>query len=262
MKSSATQIRTSVAKSYSRAIHAAEEEKDSCCATSCCGSSEPTELNENVPSFGCGDPLLFSNVDEGATVLDLGSGAGYDLIAAASRVGPEGHVIGIDMTDDMIAAAQRNVDAAGLANVEIRKGIIEDLPVESNSVDWVISNCVINLSPEKERVFSEINRVLKPGGRFSISDICASDLPEWLLSDESAYAGCIAGAVSENAYFHGLKRAGLTDLLIDQKMKYGVGELRAMAVDADLRSDGVSDLDLEEVAGKVWTIRFTGRKPL
>ena len=261
MKASANHIRTSVSKSYSRAIHAAQEGGNSCCEPSCCEESDTSEHDAGVPSFGCGDPLLFANVDRGATVLDLGSGAGYDLIAAASRVGPEGKVIGIDMTDDMIAAARRNVAAAGLDNVEVRKGLIEDLPVESETVDWVISNCVVNLSPEKDRVFAEIARVLKPGGRFSISDICADELPEWLLSDETAYSGCIGGAVSEIAYAKGLRRAGRTDLLIDQKMNYGYEELRTIAEDAGFRSNSASDLDLESVAEKVWTVRFTGRKP-
>jgi arsenite methyltransferase len=262
MTTSANHIRTSVAKSYSKAIKAAEEEVVSCCAPSCCGGTETAEYDASVPSFGCGDPLLFANVEEGSTVLDLGSGAGYDLIAAASRVGAEGKVIGIDMTDDMIESARRNVAAAGLTNVEIRKGLIEDLPVESGSVDWVISNCVVNLSPEKDRVFAEIARVLKPGGRFSVSDICASDLPAWLLSNETAYAGCIAGAVSETSYVHGLRRAGLSELLIDQKMKYGPAELRSMVMDAELRSELVEDLDLDDLAGKIWTVRFTGRKPV
>ena len=180
MTQSADDIRRRVSNSSSRMLDSVQNSAttSTCCGPVECGTSLQTAGDAaDVPSFGCGDPLLFSNVHKGATVLDLGSGAGYDLIAAAARVGPTGRVIGVDMTDDMIEAARRNVLAAGYANVEIRKGIIENLPVESSTVDWVISNCVINLSPEKDRVFSEIARVLKPGGRFSICLLYTSPSP-------------------------------------------------------------------------------------
>src|SRR3989339_417096 len=142
-------------------------------------------------SFGCGNPLAFSGVKEGDTVLDLGSGAGFDLIPAAKKVGPNGRVIGVDMTEAMIERARENIKAEELTNVDVRYGLIENLPVESASVDWVISNCVINLSPEKERVFSEIQRVLKPGGQMLVSDIVAKNLPDWLHQNDQIYSACV-----------------------------------------------------------------------
>ena len=135
-----------------------------------------------VNSFGCGNPLAFSAVQPGEVVLDLGSGAGIDLLLAARKVGAAGRVIGVDMTEEMIARARANIAAAGIENAEVRQGIIEELPVEDSSVDWVISNCVINLSPEKPRVFAEIARVLKPGGTMLVSDIVAEDLPEEIVA--------------------------------------------------------------------------------
>ena len=247
MTKSASEIRARVSDSYARALEHVETGGDGCCGpASGCGNPGLVTTREHTPSFGCGDPLLFANVAPGSTVLDLGSGAGFDLIAAAERVGATGQVIGVDMTDEMVASARRNVALAGLTNVEVRKGIIEDLPVESESVDWVISNCVINLSPEKERVFTEIARVLKPGGRFSISDICAENLPEDILSSEAAYDGCIAGAISEPDYVRGLIDAGLRNLLAESKVEVRASDMANLPSGRD---------------AKVWSIRFTGLKP-
>ncbi|RXG65820.1 methyltransferase domain-containing protein, partial [Candidatus Atribacteria bacterium 1244-E10-H5-B2] len=198
-KIDAKKIREEVKKTYAEAI----SRKSPCCCgnfeETCCstkakdiGYSED-ELNNlladsNITTFGCGNPLAFSEVREGDIVLDLGPGAGLDLLIAARKVGPSGQVIGVDMTDEMITKAKENIKVAGVKNVEVRKGLIENLPVESSSVDWVISNCVINLSPEKEKVFSEIGRVLKPGGRMVVSDMVGENIPEWLRENKNLYS--------------------------------------------------------------------------
>ncbi len=183
----------------------------------------PAEAVTNA--FGCGNPVAFSAVMPGDVVLDLGSGAGIDLLLAAKKVGAEGKVIGVDMTDAMIEQARKNVLAAGLTNVEVRKGIIEDLPVDSGSVDWVISNCVINLSPEKTKVFAEIARVLKPGGRMLVSDIVAEDLPRVLSSNAQLYSSCLAGAISEPAYLDGLRQAGLVNVEVKGRIVYDATQI-------------------------------------
>ncbi len=165
--------------------------------------------------LGCGNPLALTEIKPGMTVLDLGSGAGFDAFLAWHRVGPTGHVIGVDMTDDMLALARENAGKRDATNVEFRKGLIEDLPVESATVDYVISNCVINLSPDKPAVFREIARVLKPGGHFAVSDIVLlQPLPEELVRDISAYVGCISGASLLTEYLSTAMAAGLRDLSI------------------------------------------------
>ncbi len=165
--------------------------------------------------LGCGNPLALTELAPGMTVVDLGSGAGFDAFLAWNRVGETGRVIGVDMTDDMLALARQNAEKRGASNVEFRKGFIEDLPVETASVDYVISNCVINLSSDKPAVFREIARVLKPGGRFAVSDIVLlKALPDALVRDISAYVGCISGASLLTEYLNTALAAGLRDLSI------------------------------------------------
>ena len=165
--------------------------------------------------LGCGNPLALTELAAGMTVVDLGSGAGFDAFLAWNRVGATGHVIGVDMTDDMLALARQNAEKRGATNVEFRKGFIEKLPVENAAVDYVISNCVINLSSDKPSVFREIARVLKPGGRFAVSDIVLlKPLPEELARDISAYVGCISGASLLTDYLSMALIAGLRDLSI------------------------------------------------
>ena len=167
--------------------------------------------------LGCGNPLALTEVKPGMTVLDLGSGAGFDAFLALGRVGPAGRVIGVDMTDDMLALARQNAEKRGASNVEFRKGFIESLPVEDASVDYVISNCVINLSADKPAVFREIARVLKPGGHFAVSDIVLlKPLPDALARDISAYVGCISGASLISDYLSMALQAGLKELAIPQ----------------------------------------------
>jgi len=236
------QVRDSVSKAYAKAV-STESEGSCCCSPVQKGtvaklagysSEELATLPADavVNSFGCGNPLAFSEIKEGEVVLDLGSGAGIDILLAAKKVGPTGKAIGVDMTDEMIARGKENVAAAGLDNVDLRKGLIEDMPVDAESVDWVISNCVINLSPEKPKVFAEIARVLKPGGRMLVSDIVAEELPDWVLTNDALHNSCIAGAISEGEYLDGLRQVGLVDTEVRDKM-----------------------------AGKVWSAKIYARKP-
>lgn len=190
----------------------------------------PAALVES--SFGCGNPVSFAAVRPGETVLDLGSGAGLDLLLAAERVGPSGRVIGIDMTDVMIERARANINASGMNNIEVRKGLIEQLPVESASVDWVISNCVINLSAEKSRVFTEIARVLKPGGSMVVSDMVADDLPWWVKSSARFAAACVSGAISETAYLTGLQAAGLAQTTVLSRQYYDASQMASVVSDS------------------------------
>ncbi len=219
-------------------------------------------------SFGCGNPVAFSGVRAGDVVVDLGSGAGIDVIIAAGKVGPKGQVIGVDMTGAMIERARANIAEAGLANAEIREGLIEALPVDDAAVDWVISNCVINLSPDKPAVFAEIARVLKPGGEMLVSDIVVEDLPAWVRADKALYSACVAGAVSEADYIAGLEAAGLTSVEVRDRLVYDDAQVEAMyrgeAADQG-PVDGVGDETIaraaREVTGKVASISVYARKP-
>jgi SAM-dependent methyltransferase len=166
-------------------------------------------------SLGCGVPTAVADLREGEVVLDLGSGAGADVLISARRVGPTGRAIGIDMTDEMLELARRNAAEAGVSNAEFRKGYLEDLPLENASVDVVISNCVINLSRDKPKVLGEAARVLRPGGRFAVSDVIAdADMVEQTRVDMAAWTGCIAGALTETEFRDTLTAAGLTDVEI------------------------------------------------
>jgi len=287
--SDSKQVRKSVSEFYTRAVKS---------GSGCCGGGKvvpkgfaaqfagygddvaglPADAVAN--SFGCGNPLAFSEVKPGEMVVDLGSGAGIDLLIAARKVGPTGRVIGVDMTDEMIARARANAAEAGFANIEIRKGIIEDLPVETASVDWVISNCVINLSPEKDRVFAEIARVLKPGGRMLVSDIVVQDVPAWVRESMALYASCVAGAVSEAEYVNALRRAGLADVEVRERYLYDFDQVRAL-IESEVPADATASccgpapssccggdtapIDAAaiaaEVAQKVWSAKFHARKP-
>ncbi len=268
-------VRDQVSKAYANAVTLSVKEG----GNACCSNTLPVGIaaqtagysddetgefgNAAQSSFGCGNPLAFAGVKEGQTVLDLGSGAGFDLLLASRKVGPEGRVIGVDMTDEMIEVARDNIKLAGADNVEVRKGMIEDLPVEDASVDWVISNCVINLSPQKGTVFSEIARILRPGGRFSVSDIVAQNLPDDIRRLASAYSACIGGAISEEQYLAGLTIAGLGDLEVTERLVYDEAQIRGM-VGSELAALGIPadllDAQLGRVVGKVWSAKITGRK--
>jgi len=200
-------------------------------ASSCCGSLPHVEAVSRANGYseeqlravpveanlgaGCGNPTAIDSLRPGEVVVDLGSGAGMDVFLAARQVGPAGRVIGVDMTDAMLAKARENARKGGYTNVEFRKGTIEDLPIDDQSVDVVLSNCVINLSPEKHKVFAEAYRVLKPGGRLMISDIVLDrELPPEVLDSVDAYLGCVGGASLRATYLQTIERAGFRDVTI------------------------------------------------
>ena len=223
-------IRETVRDRYARAAG----EMSDCSGSSCCGdtvldvnhirfgrelydASTRSELPDAavLASLGCGNPIAVADLGQGETVLDLGSGGGMDVFLSAKRVGPTGKVYGLDMTDEMLALAKRNQEEAGVSNVEFLKGFMEDIPLPSDSVDVVISNCVLNLSADKSKVFAEIHRVLRPGGRIGVSDVVASDeLSAEQRLERGDFAGCIAGALSFREYEDGLTAAGFTAVSI------------------------------------------------
>jgi SAM-dependent methyltransferase len=220
-----------------------------------------SQLPEDVTgiSLGCGDPVTLASLELGQTVLDLGSGGGIDVFLAAKQVGDTGHVIGVDMTSAMIEKARANKAKMGVKNVEFRLGEIEHLPVADESVDVVISNCVINLSPDKPQVFREAFRVLTPGGKLSVSDIVTDGpLPEQVKSSLSAWAGCVAGALDADDYIAAIKAAGFVDV-----------ELKPVYFDKAMIDSAAEQLDLGEVvmAGteslekSVYSAKVTARKP-
>lgn len=182
-------------------------------------SAVPEGANLGV---GCGNPTAIDRLRPGETVVDLGSGAGFDALLAARQVGPTGHVIGVDMTDAMLEKARENARAAGLSNVEFRKGNIEALPVDDESVDVILSNCVINLSPEKERVYREAWRVLRPGGRIQVSDIVLDrPLPPAVLDSIDAYLGCVGGASLRSDYLEIVAKAGFSEVRVEREARFG-----------------------------------------
>jgi len=224
-------VREEVRSHYADAARAASSGVAASCGCgeggACCGDEASTigaELYEALDrkelpdaavlaSLGCGNPTAVADLHEGETVLDLGSGGGIDVLLSAKRVGPTGKVFGLDMTEEMLALALENRERAGATNVEFLKGYIEDIPLAAGTVDVVISNCVINLSTDKPRVFAEMFRVLKPGGRIGIADIVAADdLTPEQRAERGSYAGCIAGALSFAEYRSGLRNAGFEDV--------------------------------------------------
>lgn len=213
--------------------------------------------------LGCGNPTALASMKPGETVLDLGSGAGFDCFLAAKEVGPEGQVIGVDMTPEMVEKARGSARRGGYQNVEFRLGEIENLPVPDGSVDLVISNCVINLSPNKGRVFQEAFRVLRPGGRLMISDLVLErPLPDRIRQSVSAYVGCVAGALPKEEYLDAIRSAGFRDVGIAEESFFPVTEFMAdplvkgLIEEASLMPDEAGEME-----GAVASIRVRGRKP-
>jgi arsenite methyltransferase len=261
-----------------RERYGAIAEQGSCCgsaaggdastATGCCGSGATSlatmdqigysaEQAAAAPKdadlgLGCGNPLAFAEIRPGETVLDLGSGAGIDAFLASRETGPGGRVIGVDMTHAMLDRARATATREGYANVEFRLGEIEHLPVADASVDLVISNCVINLSPEKDRVFAEAFRVLKPGGRLLVSDLALlAPLPDRVRQSVEAYVGCVAGASLKEEYLAHVRRAGFADIAIVREGRYGV----------EVAAPGASADEMAEAMRSVVSVAVRARKP-
>lgn len=254
----------------------------SCCITtnSCCGSmnlaqdiskkigysnEELTAVPEDANlGLGCGNPVALASLKEGETVLDLGSGAGFDCFLAANVVGKGGKVIGVDMTPEMIEKARENAKQGNYENVEFRPGELENLPVEDSSVDIVISNCVINLVPDKRKVFSEVFRVLKPRGRFMVSDIVLlKELPDFIKNSVEAYVGCLSGAIMKDDYIRAIEEAGFHEVRILDETFFPI---ECMANDptaeAITESSEISPEKLKEIASSVVSIKVFGIKPV
>ncbi|HXK61503.1 MAG TPA: arsenite methyltransferase [Acidobacteriota bacterium] len=188
-----------------------------------------------LASLGCGNPTALARLEEGQIVLDLGSGGGIDVLLSAKRVGPTGKAYGLDMTDEMLALAEENKRRSGLSNVEFLKGEIENIPLPDESVDVIISNCVINLSADKDRVLREAFRVLKPGGRFAVTDIVVrGHIPEQIRRSVELWSGCMAGALEEREYEEKLRRAGFTDIQIETVRVFGAEDARGLLEESGL----------------------------
>ena len=246
--------------------------KDGCCAPTSCGCGDPisSDLYSNAEmadlpqeavavSLGCGNPTALIDLQPGQIVLDLGSGGGIDVLLSAKRVGPTGRVYGLDMTDEMLALARENQRKAGATNVEFLKGTIESIPLPDNSVDVVISNCVINLSADKDRVLREAFRVLKPGGRFAVSDVVVQgDLPAEVRRSMELWVGCIAGALRDTDYIATLGAAGFTEVGVDPWRVYRVEDARTFLAEAGLDANRIA----HEIDGQVVSAFIRASKPL
>ena len=223
-------------------------------------ASETGVLPENavLASLGCGNPTALIELREGETVLDLGSGGGIDVLLSAKRVGPTGRAYGLDMTDDMLALARENQRQAGAVNVEFLKGEIENIPLPDNSVDVVISNCVINLSADKSRVLREAFRVLRPGGRFAVSDVVVrGEVPASVRQSMLLWVGCIAGALEESDYRAKLVAAGFVDVQLEPTRTYDIEDARVFLTEAGIEVDEIA----AQVEGKFLSAFIRATKP-
>jgi arsenite methyltransferase len=242
-----------------------------CCGPTACGCGDPITSNlysssetAGLPaeavavSLGCGNPTALIDLKPGETVLDLGSGGGIDVLLSAKRVGPSGKVYGLDMTDDMLALARENQRKAGATNVEFLKGTIEAIPLPDQSVDVIISNCVINLSVDKDAVLREAFRVLKPGGRFAVSDVVIrGDVPAEIRRSLELWVGCVAGALRDDEYVSKLQAAGFVEASVDPWRLYQVDDARTFLAEAGVDVERIAP----EVDGKVASAFIRARKP-
>jgi arsenite methyltransferase len=272
-------IKDVVREKYAEVARSVSKGKASCCgpAESCCGSdvsakdpitsnlygNETAGLPEEavLASLGCGNPTLLAQLHEGETVLDLGSGGGIDVLLSARRVGSTGKAYGLDMTDEMLALANENKRKAGAGNVEFLKGEIESIPLPDSSVDVIISNCVINLSADKPRVLREAFRVLKPGGRFAVSDVIRrGEVPEQIAKNVQAWIGCVAGALEINEYKDLLAEAGFTSIDIEPTRVYRLEDARAFLSDSGIDADSLPpEIDGAFISGFVRAVKPASR---
>lgn len=266
-------VREVVREKYGQAaLRVVAGQGNGCCgASAALGGCDPITANlyddsqtANLPaeavlaSLGCGNPTALADLHEGETVLDLGSGGGIDVLLSARRVGPTGKAYGLDMTDEMLELARENQRRAGVENVEFLKGEIENIPLPDNSVDVIISNCVINLSADKPRVLREAFRVLKPGGRFAVSDVVVrGDVPEAVRRSMELWVGCVAGALEESEFKRLLADVGFADAEIEPTRVYRVEDARAFLEGAGLDPDGIA----EDVDGRFMGAFVRATKP-
>ncbi len=267
------EIKEVVREKYGQAaLRVAKGEGNSCCGgasalESACDpitsnlydSAESGQVPETAlkASLGCGNPTALAELKPGETVLDLGSGGGIDVLLSARRVGPAGKAYGLDMTDEMLALAETNKRASGLNNAEFLKGEIENIPLPDNSVDVIISNCVINLSGDKDRVLKEAFRVLKPGGRFAVSDVVVrGDVPAEIKKNMELWVGCVAGALTDYEYVAKLARAGFESIEIEPTRVYSIGDARTFLAGQGLDADALAN----QVDGKFISAFIRARK--
>lgn len=255
-------IQETVKEKYGQAaLRVVQGQGSACCGatasvSSCCDSPDPitsnlydelqkSELPEAavLASLGCGNPTALAELKAGETVLDLGSGGGIDVLLSARRVGPSGKAYGLDMTDEMLALARENQKKAGVENVEFLKGEIENIPLPDNSVDVIISNCVINLSADKDRVLAEAFRVLKPGGRFAVSDVVVrGEIPAEVRRNVELWVGCIAGALEDKEYVSKLERAGFSSIEVEPTRVYQMADAREFLTAEGVDVDAIAPL--------------------
>ena len=254
------------------AIASAVTRNSSCCGPSACGCGDPITTNlydhsqtsalpagAAAASLGCGNPTALIQLEPGQTVLDLGSGGGIDVLLSARRVGPTGKVYGLDMTDEMLALARENQRQANATNVEFLKGTIEAIPLPDDSVDVIISNCVINLAGDKDAVLREAYRVLKPGGRFAVSDVVIrGDIPEAVRRSMELWVGCVAGALRDDEYGSKLKAAGFRDVSVEPWRIYDLKDARAFLTESGLDVDALAP----QVDGRVASAFIRATKPV
>ncbi len=265
-----TSIKEQVRENYARAARRVSKEDGGCCGTAApCGNPITSNLYADgetgalpaeavAASLGCGNPTALAKLEPGETVLDLGSGGGIDVLLSARRVGPSGKVYGLDMTDEMLALARENQRKAGAQNVEFLKGEIENIPLPDCSVDVIISNCVINLSGDKDRVLAEAFRVLRAGGRFAVSDVVVrGEVPAAIRHSVELWIGCVAGALEESEYREKLSGAGFEEVEVEPTRVYRAADAKEFFAQANMDMEKIAPL----VEGKFMSAFVRARKP-